>query len=30
VEALNKYLELDSNGQDANDAKSILQAVAQK
>ncbi|HEY6305750.1 MAG TPA: tetratricopeptide repeat protein [Candidatus Angelobacter sp.] len=30
VEALNKYLELDPNGQHANDAKSILQAVAQK
>ena len=30
VEALNKYLELDPNGQHANDAKSILQAAAQK
>jgi tetratricopeptide (TPR) repeat protein len=30
VEALNKYLELDPNGQHANDAKTILQAVAQK
>jgi tetratricopeptide (TPR) repeat protein len=30
VEALNKYLELDPNGQHANDAKTILKAVAQK
>ena len=30
AEALNKYLELAPNGQHANDAKAILQAVAQK
>jgi Tetratricopeptide repeat len=30
VEALNKYLELAPNGQHATDAKTILQAVAQK
>lgn len=30
VEALNKYLELDPNGQHASEAKSILQTVAQK
>jgi tetratricopeptide (TPR) repeat protein len=30
VEALNKYLELDPNGQHANDAKTILKAAGQK